>query len=181
MMISAGSRPVLMVAECHSDHPAGRWAYVTTMRCSPGEGATTGDVRLADLGTSAPVGDVVVWNWRQQTAERLSNDGGWTSTLTAEEWTFHVVAPVLACGIAVVGEVSKFVTAGDARLVVSEREGGVRLLVKGAGERVTITGWAERPPTRADGDVRHDAATGIWGTDVLVPPRGWTTIDLTAG
>jgi hypothetical protein len=181
MMISAGSRSVLMVAECYSDHPAGRWAYVTTMRCSPGEGTTTGEVRLADLGASAPTGDVIVWDWRDRTATAASADGRWTSSLAAEEWTFHVIAPVLPCGIAVVGDVSKFVTAGDARLVVSEREGGVRLVVKGADERVTITGWADRAPSRTDGQVIHDATTRVWTTDVRVPARGWTTVDLTAG
>ena len=132
--------------------------------------------------TSAPAGDVVVWDWRAAHGDRARRTtGSWSSTLAAEEWTFHVVAPVLACGIAVVGDVSKFVTAGDARVVVSERDGGVRLLVKGADERVTITGWATQSPTRLDGEVVHDATTGIWTTEVVVPARGWTTVDLTAG
>jgi hypothetical protein len=91
------------------------------------------------------------------------------------------VAPLLSSGIAVFGDVSKFVTAGDARVVVSERDGGVRMLVKGAGERVTITGWATEAPVRRDGDVHHDAATGIWTTVVHVPARGWTTVELAAG
>ena len=117
MLVSAGTRPVLMVAECFSDHPAGRWAYVTDDALQPRRRPpTTGDVRLTDLGDSAPSGDVVVWDWRAGVATPHRSDGSWTCTLAAEEWAFHIVAPVLAGGIAVIGDVSKFVTAGDARL-----------------------------------------------------------------
>jgi hypothetical protein len=171
-----------MVAECWSDHPAGRWAYVTTMRCSPTEGTTTGEVRLDELGASAPSGDVFVWDWRTGSGERLAVDGSWTATLAQEEWTHHVVAPVLDCGLAVVGDVSKFVPAGDARVVVEADGDGVRLTVKGAGERVTITGWSESTPERADGvAVAHDRATGVWTTVVDVPERGWTHVSLSCG
>ncbi|MCU1361409.1 MAG: hypothetical protein JWN99_2698, partial [Ilumatobacteraceae bacterium] len=185
MLVSAGSRAVLMVAECYSDHPAGRWGYVTTMRCSPGDTTTSGDVALADLGDSAPTGDVVVWDWRAGTAAPSWADGRWTATLASQEWTFHVVAPVLACGIAVIGDVSKFVTAGDARVVVSEIDGAVRIVVKGAHETVTITGWAAHAPRRPDDavhheTVHHDADSGVWTTDVIVPARGWTTVELFA-
>jgi hypothetical protein len=179
MASSPGSRPVLMVAECHSDHPAGRWSYVVTMRCSPGDAPTTGEVRLADLGDSAPTGDVVLWDWRQRTAVRLTADATLTTTLAREEWAFHVAAPVLSSGIAVIGDTSKFVTAGDARIEVNEATDGVRIVVKGAGETVTITGWAERPPARADdAEVHHDGSTGVWTTAVTVPDRGWCRITL---
>lgn len=182
MLVSAGSRSVLMIAECWSDHPAGRWAYVTTMRCSPTDGTTTGEVHLDELGASAPSGDVFVWDWRAGTGERLAADGSWSTTLAQEQWTFHVVAPVLPCGLAVVGDVSKFVTAGDARLSVEADERGVRLTVLGAGERVTITGWAGATPERADGvAVQHDPSTGVWTTVVDVPERGWTHVSVLAG
>jgi len=181
LLASTGTRHTLMVAECFSQHPAGRWAYVMAMRCSPGDDASTGEVRLADLGESAPNGDVVVWDWRRRVARRASPDDCWSLTLAPEEWTFDVIAPVLDCGIAVIGDTSKFVTTGDARVVVSERSGGVQLTVLGANERVTITGWAAVAPTRADGDVAFNASTGVWETDVDVPARGWCTILLSPG
>jgi hypothetical protein len=181
IMASPGARPGLTVAECYSDHPAGRWAYVMAMRCSPGETPTTGDVALADLGDSRPTGDVVVWSWRTHTARRTGPGATWTVTLAPEEWTYDIVAPVLGCGLAVIGDASKFVTAGDARMVVREHGGGVSLTVLGAGERVTITGWAPVAPSRPDGDVRFDAGSGVWTTDVDVPARGWTTVRVDAG
>lgn len=178
MLVSAGSRPVLMVAECFSDHVAGRWAYVMTMRCSPGDGPATSEVRLSDLGESAPTGDVVVWDWRAGTALRTTPAHSWTATLAPEEWTFHVVAPVLPGGITIIGDVSKFVSAGDARVEVSAADGAVRIIVKGAGEQVTVTGWADHAPHRADGDVAYDASTGVWTTQVHVAPRGWSSVTL---
>ena len=178
MLLSSGTRPVLMVAESHSDHPAGRWAYVMTMRCSPGHPTSTGDVRLADLGDSAPTGGVVVWDWRTGTAVRAARDHSWQATLDQEEWTYHVVAPVLPGGIAVIGDVSKFVTAGDARIEVHSADGGVHVVVKGAGERVTITGWSDHTPIRAGGVVDHDSSTGVWTTVVDIPVRGWAGVAL---
>lgn len=181
LLASTGTRPALMVAECFSDHPAGRWAYVMTMRCSPGDATSTGEVRLAELGESAPTGDVVVWDWRHRTVRRASLGERWSVTLAQEEWTFEVIAPVLVCGIAVIGDTSKFVTAGDARIVVRERDDGIQLTVLGGNERVTVTGWAAVAPTRKDGELSHDAATGVWTTDVDVPSRGWCTVHLTPG
>ena len=181
LLASTGTRPALMVAECWSQHPAGRWAYVLATRCSPGDEASTGEVRLAELGESAPTGDVVVWDWRARVARRVARDARWNVTLAPEEWTFDVIAPLLGSGIAVIGDTSKFVTAGDARIVVRERSGGVQLTVLGGNERVTVTGWAETAPIRSDGDLVFDADTGVWTTDVDVPARGWCTLLLTPG
>lgn len=175
---SPGFRPTLMVAEAWTDQPAGRWAYVFAARCSPGDDATTGEIRLADLGDSAPSGDVVVWNWRAQTARRVGPDAAWSVTLLPEAWTFDVVAPILRGEIAVIGDTSKFVTAGDARLRVVEDQEGVVITVLGGGETVTVTGWAAAAPARADGAVAFDTTTGVWTTDVVVDGRGWTTIRL---
>jgi hypothetical protein len=85
---------------------------------------------------------------------------------------------VLPAGLAVIGDADVFTTAGDARVEVTAIDDGVRLVVKGAGETVTITGWAERPPTAGDLPVDHDGTTGVWTVDVSVPERGWTAVEL---
>jgi hypothetical protein len=149
-------------------------------------------VSLADLGDAAPAGDVVVWDWRAGTATRTPADASWSCSLASEQWTFHVVAPVLTSGIAVIGDAGKFATAGDARVVVTELHDGVRVVVLGASETVMLTGWADHPPSRHaseaddvsdEGDdpdalVAFDATTGVWTTAVRVPPRGWTTLTM---
>ncbi len=171
--------PTLLVAECTSQHPAGRWTYVVAMHAHPGDDRIDGQVRLGSvLGRGA--GDVVAWDWRDAAATRLAPDAAIEVSLGREGWTFHVLAPVLASGLAVIGDVTKFVTAGDARIEVTETPTGVRLLVKGAGEVVTVTGWAEAAPSSTEGIVTYDPSTGIWTTDVQVPGRGWATVTVDA-
>jgi hypothetical protein len=118
----------------------------------------------------------VAWDWRNGTATPVDSDSTLPVSLDLEGWTFQVLAPVLGSGLAVIGDVSKFVTAGDARVEVFETTTGVRLVVKGAGERVTITGWAAEAPTSPDGTVVHDLTTGVWTIDVAVPSRGWALL-----
>src|SRR5690606_25476521 len=117
MMASPAFRSELLVAECHSDHPAGRWSYVLGLHTNPSDDPVDGEIALADLGDSAPAGDVVVWDWRTATATRGGPDTRLPVSLPKEGWTFLVLAPVLASGrLAVIGDVSKFVPAGDARI-----------------------------------------------------------------
>lgn len=180
MLANTAFRHELMVAECSTDQPAGRWAYVVGLHANPSDDRLDGEIDFTALGGSAPAGDVVVWDWRARTATRLGADARWPVSLGREGWAYLVLAPVLASGLAVVGDTSRFVTAGDARVEVRAAAGGVRLIVKGPGETVTITGWAEAPPT-ADVPVDHDASTGVWTLSVDVPSRGWTTVDVQAG
>jgi hypothetical protein len=184
--------PTLLVAECTSEHPAGSWTYLVAMHAHPGDDSISGEISLASVsGNEGVTGvesspenrgltDVVAWNWRAGTATRLAPDATIPVRLEREGWTFHVLAPVLASGLAVVGDITKFVTAGDARIEVSDMSDGVRLVVKGAGEVVTITGWAEATPTSPDGLVRHNSSTGVWTIDIEVPRRGWETITVDA-
>ena len=178
----------LLVAECTSEHPAGRWTYVVAMHANPGDEPISGEIRLESLSrprgrcrgpteseSSSPA-DFVAWDWRKGTATRLAPDATIPVSLSREGWTFHVLAPVLGSGLAVIGDVTKFVTAGDARIEVAETSTGVRLVVKGAGETVTVTGWAEVAPTSPDAIVAHDPSTGVWTAAIDVPSRGWATL-----
>jgi hypothetical protein len=179
MLANAGFRNVLLVAECHSDQPAGRWAYVVGLHTNPAEAPVEGEIALADLGDSTPTGEIVVWDWRLGTAQRTGPDARFPVVLPHEGWTYLVVAPLLPGGLAVIGDTSKFVTAGDARIEVWAAAAGARIVVKGAGETVTVTGWSERPPMRAGGDgppIDFDPATGIWRLPVVVPHRGWESV-----
>jgi hypothetical protein len=204
MLTSPAFTSELMVAECHSDHPAGRWAYVLGMHTNPADAPVDGEIAFADLGDSAPGGDVVVWDWRTGTATVGGVDTRVPVSLPREGWTYLVLAPVLADGrLAVFGDVTRFVPAGDARIEVDTVEDGAaaRVTVKGAGETVTITGWSSSPvaasyaggapgavgvvsPAAEEDDpaaaleVNHDSSTGIWAVSVAVPSRGWATIDV---
>ena len=182
----------LLVAECTSEHSAGRWTYVVAMHANPSDEPISGEIRLDSLsGPEVGAGfersresripaDFVAWDWRKGTATRLSPDATIPVSLDREGWTFHVLAPVLASGLAVMGDVTKFVTAGDARIEVSASSTGVHLVVKGPGETVTVTGWAEVAPTSPDAIVTYDPSTGVWTATIDVPDRGWTTLVVNA-
>jgi hypothetical protein len=182
----------LLVAECASEHPAGHWTYAVAMHANPGEEQISGDIRIKSLfrpeGAAAVrtgrenrgTGDLVAWDWRSRTATRVTADGKIPVTLGPEDWAFHVLAPILGSGLAVIGDVTKFATAGDARLEIDETSTGVRLVVKGAGETVTVTGWAQVGPTSPDGTVAHDPSTGVWTIDIEVPRRGWAALRVDA-
>lgn len=178
MVSGAAFRSELLVAECYSQHPAGRWSYVIGLHANPSDEPVRAEVRFADLGDSAPAGDVVVWDWRARTAALRAADTSWPVELVREGWAYLVLAPVLPGGLAILGDLSKFVPAGDARIEVTATAAGAQVVVKGASETVTITGWAAARPAVADHTVHHDSSTGIWTVDVAVPSRGWTAIQV---
>ena len=181
MLANPAFNPTPLVAECHSDHPAGRWCYVVTMHCCPTDDPVDGVLDLADLDDGRPDGDVVLWDWRTRTAERVGPDHRRPIHLGREDWRYLVLAPLLDSGMAVIGDVEKFVTAGDSRVRVRAIDGGVSLVVLGAGEDVTVTGWSELPPRSSTAPVVHDPVSGVWELTVAVPARGWTTVEVLAG
>lgn len=175
--------PTLLVAETYSEHDAGRWSYVTVLHATPTDDEIGGTVRFAELGDSTPAGDVICWDWRNSTATRFAGDASFDVSLSREDWAHFVLAPVLDGDVAVFGDVTKFATAGDARIEVRADEDGpdiLRLVVKGADETVTITGWAQKAPSSPDAPVRFDAQTGIWQLDVTVGSRGWEAVRVSA-
>jgi hypothetical protein len=162
------------------------------MHTNPVDEPISGEIRLASVRRPEDSGafqtsrerpracDVVAWDWRNGTATRLGPDASIPVSLPREGWAFHVLAPVLGSGLAVIGDVTKFVTAGDARMEIVETSTGVRLVVKGAGEAVTVTGWAEVAPISPDGDIDHDPSTGVWTLVAEVPGRGWAALAVDA-
>lgn len=151
----------LLVGETFTRHAAGTWRYVATMNAGA-EGARVRErVTLDELGVDGPA---VVWDWRARRAVVVDAGGGWDVELGPHEWDYRVVAPVLPCGVAVVGDAELFVTAGDRRVADVAPDGTVA--VAGApGEAVTITGW-------------HAARDAPVERTVTLPDRGWARVQL---
>lgn len=156
----AVARPEPLVAETTSTHHAGTWRYVLTINAFPGSDPLTTRVALTDVGEAGPV---VAFDWRTGNAETLEPGDGWDVTLPTAGWDYRVLAPVLASGIAVIGDVELFATAGDMRIAAVEpTDTGARVTVLGAGERVELTVWDD----------------GLRTIDVDVPTRGWAVVDV---
>ncbi len=180
MLANAAFTPALLVASSHSLQPAGRWSYVVAMHTYPSDEPVRGEVSFAELGSDAPEGPVMVWDWRARAVTRADAGSTIGVELPREGWWYGVAAPVLPAGLAVFGDVAKFVPAGDARVEISATASGARLVVKGAGETVTITGWAAAAPESSDGPLRFDRSTGVWELDVTVGARGWHVVEVRA-
>ena len=159
-------RRTLVVGSAHSHHAAGRVGYVVAMNPHDAGDPITERVTRADLGGDAPAGPAVVYDWRTGDISPLGDDpdAGVDVTLGPLGWRLLVVAPVLPSGVAVIGDPTKYATAGDARIAaIGPTATGARIAVLGAGERVMVAAW--RDGRRVD-------------TPVDVPASGRATVDV---
>lgn len=135
----AVARPVPLVAECHTDHPAGRWVQVFTANTYREDEPIDGRV---DLGPAWPTRAVVALDLR--TGAVSHPDDGWDVALEPAEWTHHLLAPVLD-GIAVFGDVTKHAPVGRAQITsIDQTDDGVTVTVTDADGPIRIAGWSNR-------------------------------------
>lgn len=137
--------PELLVGECWSDHPAGRWSYVAALNAWRGERELAGEVPLAELGAAAPSGPVVAYDWRTAESQLLGPGDALSFRLAAGAWSLRLLCPLL-CGdrLALFGDTTRYASLGDRRLAVREAQGALRVEVYGPpGERVTLAGWCD--------------------------------------
>lgn len=150
--------PEPVVGATHTRHDAGTWSYVVTMHCHDASGELATSVPLDDLGVDAPAdahGDPVpraaCLDWRTGAVALVGEDGP-SIHLEAKAWDLRVLAPLLADGrLAVFGDATRYATAGR-QLVSSVRDaaGVVTVHLAGAGEPVTLVGWADGTALRAE-------------------------------
>ncbi len=186
-----GTRAPLL-GEAYTDHPAGRWHLLAAFAEEPSARIEVG-VNPSELDhRDAPV-DVDRWVAHRFGSDDVEVLDGPDATLTLEPgdegfdlWT---IAPALLDGsVAVFGDVSRYVSAGDRRIGrITERGGIVSFLVLGVpGTEVTVTGWSadgcEVWTWHPDGSTPTDRAdAGRWRRDVVVGPNGWTRVGVQVG
>jgi hypothetical protein len=137
--------PEILVGECWSDHPAGRWSYAACFHAWRGEAPLPLALPLRDLGAAAPRAPLVAWDWRAGSAQRLEPGASLEAQLAPADWRLYVLCPLLPGGLALVGDASRYATAGDRRLRgVRALGGAVECEVLGTpGEPVELTLWRE--------------------------------------
>jgi hypothetical protein len=184
--------PRPLVGEAHTRHPAGFWHYVVGIHVWREEAPIAYRFALEDLGPLRPEGAVLAYDFRRRRAERVDTEGEdpvWEVELEPCAWDYRILCPILPGDIAIVGDVSRYVTAGDARLRdVGASAGGVVFDALGSpGEHFEVTGWSARPPrsARALGPaggtplpLRRDG--GLFQVPVVVGDRGWLRIQIEA-
>ncbi len=179
----------LLVGSAHTDHAAGRWGYAVTANVGMEPKPNTRHVGFTDLGDDCPASAAIaVYDWRTARLDVAPRDGGYEVALEPAGWDYRVLAPVLANGIAVIGDPDVYATAGDARIAEVSLDGDdVTVAVLGANERVRVTGWSARPlavrawaPSAGATTIAasHDPASGQWEVAVDVPAAGWVRLRL---
>ena len=101
-----------------------------------------------------------------------------------------MLAPVLAGGIAVIGDPAVYASAGDTRLAASPSTATASCVtVLGANERVRIVGWSEHPLSASSWSpgarerrprLRTRSVLGTWDVELDVGPAGWAKLHLRA-
>jgi hypothetical protein len=181
----------LLVGSAHTEHTAGRWAYVLTCNVAADHQRHDGRVDLTELGEDRPAtAEVAVFDWRTRRVDVVSAESAYDVALDPAGWDFRVVAPVLG-DIAVIGDPALYACAGDARVSdVAVEDGGIVVTVLGAAEQVRLVGWS-RAPVRArawspgsgavEVVVEYEARAHLWEAAVDVGAAGWANLHIQTG
>lgn len=170
--------------ECHSDHPSGRYHYVVAVHAGDVAPISRSLDRsdLDAIGTDAgATGSALAHRW--STGEVRPAEGVVLDP-TDRSFDLWIIAPLLADGrLAIFGDVSRYAPVGDRRIghLRGTEDGVTMLVLGGAGEDVTITGWSATMPSTstwlsagaAELTPEHDPGTGRWQVDVIVGAQGW--------
>lgn len=120
-----------------------------------------------DLGAG---GDRVIFDWRSRTAWKPLDVTHWPSIPNLYDFAYFVIAPVWPNGLALIGEVDKFVTVADRRFIEMEIDGdAVNLKLAGVpGESISVWVYdaisdAMQPP--------YEATIGAGGTASITVAR----------
>jgi hypothetical protein len=185
-----------LIAEAYTDHPAGRWTYVASFHACQSKDPLGFHVALAELGESRPSTPVLAFDWRRGEFQRLDADGGWHCSLDFQDWDYRVLCPLLAGGVTVIGDVTKYATVGDHRVagitcdesaigfaVLDHADAIVEVHGYSPSRPVSVSGWvpgAERwiPPDARGGESWSWDATGRWIVRVRVGSNGHTQVRL---
>jgi hypothetical protein len=147
---------------------------------------------LGDLGPLRPETPLIAYDFRRSRAERVEARGvdpAWEVELEPRDWDYRVLCPILPGEIAIVGDVSRYVTAGDARLRDVRATGsGLAFEALGApGERFEITGWSAHRPRAAraldwsgERPLRVHYDGGLFQIPLELEDRGWLRVQVDA-
>jgi hypothetical protein len=147
---------------------------------------------LGDLGPLQPEGPVLAYDFRRRCAERVEESGdapAWDVELEPSAWDYRILCPILPGEITIVGDVSRYVSAGDARLrgVRATGSGVLFEALGGPGECFEVTGWSARPPRAArtmgptgGGPLQVQYQGGLFRIPIALEDRGWVRVQIDA-
>ncbi|HMD54893.1 MAG TPA: hypothetical protein VKJ65_10125 [Phycisphaerae bacterium] len=125
-------------------------------------------VNLSDLNLSD--GKYVVYDYMNHTVRMIDQNTPLRISLASNQWQYDIIAPVTETGIAVLGDLQRFVPMGRERIAdASADKSGVHLevILSQNEPSVSLTCYTESPISAAGADaaavtnLRRDASTGL--------------------
>lgn len=145
----ASGHPGPMIASTWTQFGATRIGYIFAY---PRKDETESKLRPADLGYS---GEVYLYNWRTHHGNATPADA--ESSLPFEDgWAYYVMTPEGPSGMALLGDMEQFVTAGRARIPAFSDDGALHITVAFTpGEQArTIAIYGPRQPAASSIDAK---------------------------
>lgn len=145
----ASGQPGPMIASTWTEFGPARIDYIFAY---PRKNETQAKLRPSELGYS---GEVYLYNWRARggDAVRASDE---SSLSFKDGWAYYVIAPEGPSGMAFLGDVEQFVTAGRARIPAFSDDGALHITIAFAsGEQMrTIAIYSPREPKASSNDAK---------------------------
>jgi hypothetical protein len=173
LMYLDSAKPWIVTTESKPD--LGAVTYLAAFNIRP---AHTRDrsVTLADLGLAGPH---VIYDWRNHTVSASASDRVAFGPLKTNAASYHVLAPILPNGMAVIGEPDKFVTMSQKRFPAAHfADNRLTLEIEGVpDEPISVLLYTPTPPRRVEGaEATPGPAPMLTVLKLAVPPSGRTRI-----
>ncbi len=166
------------IVSTESEHEIGKTIYLAAFNLWPAR-MRDPSISLKDLGLS---GNYAAYNYR--TGEvLLDRDRIEFGRMPKNQALYYILCPVLANGLAVIGETDKFVTLSQKRFPNIRAENGIlKLAIEGvAGEELKVAFYSPRPPAQVQGGELIESGRetgGIFFLMVKIPASGRTSVEI---
>lgn len=115
-------------------------------------------------------GNAVVYNPLSKSVRALSSGELFTDTLSQKNYTYYIIAPVTASGIAFLGDAGKIAATGKKRIASIEQAGKtlkVEILFAPGEKEVTVQGYCKGNVRSDKGELINSSSAGIFNLRVV--------------
>ena len=166
------------IVSTESEHEIGKTIYLAAFNLWPARMHDPG-ISFEELGLT---GNYAVYNYRTGELE-LDRKRTEFGRMPKNQACYYILCPVLANGLAIIGETDKFITLSKKRFPSIREENGIlKLEIEGVpGEEVKVAFSSPRPPRQVQGGELLQSGrptSGIFTIIVKIPDSGRTSVEM---
>ncbi len=157
-----------------SEHSGKRWHYVAGFNIYPAQYKDK-SISLSQLDIED---EAVIWDWREQRILDSANRVNFPDKMKKNDYAYYIVAPVLANGMAVIGETEKFITASKKRFSeISADKNSLVIKISGVpGERIKILVYSSGDPesitNKQEEKIKFDYRNSLVSIEIILDSTG---------